>query len=377
MISRIKGTSGSKGGSFVVKRRVKLGKEMVVVIEDTPGQPGRGGQGRPRPVHRLSQTFMCLCITEFPQDVLLELANKLDVGDLVNFLSTCRVIREIQFQRILWLNALARIRAVELQPLPVSNLQELTLAQLQRAARQTARLLKNFKSESPRPSHIRSFSVEHDREMLFIPGTSLVVTSTRGSVSCWNITTAQRVAHLELVDLHVRTKAPCMEIEGKALIGASIGRSFLSTRNLVFICVDFRDRASISISHTLSRATNNDYLFRSHLFLNSRVLGFCTKTSIVSWGLDPDGELNVKAQDDCCPPSSPTPACLLFGERLYMLHKGGSLERVAIYSVPFLPAADHQTDAHLEPPISTVLPLPYPPLPDLEQLLIGASFSSR
>ncbi|KAJ7028396.1 hypothetical protein C8F04DRAFT_1265931 [Mycena alexandri] len=176
---------------------------------------------------------MSLCITEFPQDVLLELANKLDVGDLVNFLSTCRVIREIQFQTILWLNALAQIRA----------------------ARQTARLLKNFKLESSRPSLIRSFFVEHHLEILCIPGNSLVVTSTRGSVSCWDIATSQREAHLELADLHVRTKAPCMEIEGKALIGAFIGRSSLSMKKHVFFCVDFCDLP-------VFRATNNDYIRR-------------------------------------------------------------------------------------------------------------------
>ncbi|KAJ7738304.1 hypothetical protein B0H16DRAFT_1465756 [Mycena metata] len=323
-----------------------------------------------------------MSLTEFPQDLLLEVANQLDIGDLVNFLSLCRVIRELQLHRILWLNALARIKTVELQPLPVSNLQELSLAQLQRTARQTARLLTNFKSESPRPTHIRSFSIEPDQEMMCIPGTSLLVTSNIGIVSCWDITTAQRVAHLELADLRLQIKASCVEPEGKVLIPGRIGRSFLSMRNLTVVCVDFRDRASITISHTISRATTKelDYFPHSHFFLDSRVLGFCTKTSIISWGLDSDGEINVKAQENCCPPSTPTPRCLLFGKRLYMLHKGASLERVAIYSVPFWPAIDRQTNAiddALEPPISTVLPLPYPPFPDLEQLLIAQGFSSR
>ncbi|KAJ6522288.1 hypothetical protein B0H19DRAFT_1277455 [Mycena capillaripes] len=63
---------------------------------------------------------MSLRITDFPQDILLELARHLDVADLLRFLSICHVIREIQSQKTLWLEALIRIKEVQNQPLRYS-----------------------------------------------------------------------------------------------------------------------------------------------------------------------------------------------------------------------------------------------------------------
>ncbi|KAJ7872393.1 hypothetical protein B0H13DRAFT_2280273 [Mycena leptocephala] len=115
---------------------------------------------------------MSLSITEFPQDILLELAKRLDVADLLSLLS---------FERTFWLEALMRIRDVEMQPLPLStadSVDMLSLSELQNVVRRADRLMKNFKSEKPRPFHIGNFSVESSVSIFFIPGANLIVAYT-------------------------------------------------------------------------------------------------------------------------------------------------------------------------------------------------------
>jgi hypothetical protein len=188
-----------------------------------------------------------MSLQELPLDVLLELVKLLCVGDLISFLSvrrkfcsplccltsmtssqTCRVTRKLEFQRTLWLDALVRIQEVEMQPVALPNgqaLDSLSLSELQNTVRQANRLMNNFKSDNPRPVRIRSLEpkfVPSPSRIFCIPGTNLAVSHVLGSVSCWDILASKRVACLELPKLEVRTEA-CMEIKGKALIGASLG----------------------------------------------------------------------------------------------------------------------------------------------------------
>ncbi|KAJ7089551.1 hypothetical protein C8R44DRAFT_439865 [Mycena epipterygia] len=166
-------------------------------------------------------------LTELPQDVLLELAKELDVGDLTSLLATCHLIRELQLHRSLWLDAIARIKSVQMQPLPLSSADELdalSLQQLQDTVRRANRLIRNLRSDKPRAVLIRTLSLEASAGVFCIPGANLVVShiSRSGIVSVWDIITSLRVAHLHVPDLTVQSQALCMEIKGKALIGAYI-----------------------------------------------------------------------------------------------------------------------------------------------------------
>jgi hypothetical protein len=146
------------------------------------------------------------------------------------FSKLCRITRELQFERTLWLDTLIRIREVEIQPLPMSpadSVDTLSLPELQNIVRRVDRLMKNFRSEKPRPFYLGNFSVEHRASILFIPGANLVVAyNYKGSVSCWDTLTSQRVAHLnnqvEEDWFHIQPRVLCTEIAGKALIGAWI-----------------------------------------------------------------------------------------------------------------------------------------------------------
>ncbi|KAJ7160323.1 hypothetical protein C8R46DRAFT_366968 [Mycena filopes] len=165
-----------------------------------------------------------MSLVDLPEDILLELCRRLVVSDLVNLLSTCRVMRNLQLQRTLWLDALTRIRTVEMYPLPPINPSDLSLPHLQQIARRASRLILNFESEKPLPVDIHTVAVGYGDEFIAIPGTHLVVVvEGLGIVSCWDVHTSRRVAYLELPGLRAQTGAPCMESEGKALIGACIG----------------------------------------------------------------------------------------------------------------------------------------------------------
>jgi hypothetical protein len=262
-------------------------------------------------------------VEELPQDVLLELAQRLNVRDLLAFLSvhfnwvgnrrhisqvlqTCHVIRQLRFQRSLWLGALIRLKEIELQPLPLSTatpLETLSLLELQSVARRADRLKRNWQSNNPRLVHLRRLSLPDRTRIVFVPGAHLAVAYALGIISCWDILSSQRVAHLEIPDLVVRAEALCMDINGQVLIGASIEYvpqcryckyslteapySWLS-RNLAAICIDFRDRAHISISHVVSLATIDTYTNPTGFFIDPRGTGFVDGAKLIFWCMDPD-----------------------------------------------------------------------------------------
>ncbi|KAJ7855810.1 hypothetical protein B0H13DRAFT_2283588 [Mycena leptocephala] len=261
-----------------------------------------------------SPDTMSLSITEFPQDLLLELAKRLDVADLLSFLSLCRISRELQFERTLWLDALIRIRKVEMQPLPMSpadSVDTLSPTELQ---------------------NIRQFSVEATGTIIFfIPGANLIVAYTiKGSVSCWDTLTSQRVAHLNN-ELEFFNSALCTTgIKGKALIGVALSGGSL---RLAVICIDFRDRAHISISHVISPPSR--HLFK-HLFINPQVMGFCTTTDIVTWSMNADAALQTTpgAFIQAIPSQRRVP-CLAFGQTLYLFFAHPTTFNPTVWSLPF------------------------------------------
>jgi hypothetical protein len=93
-----------------------------------------------------------------------------------DFYQICRVIRELQSEKTLWLDALIRIREVEMNPLPLPTgdaLDALSLSELQNVVRRVDRLMKNLKSEKPRPIRIDDFSIERWTRIFCIPGANL------------------------------------------------------------------------------------------------------------------------------------------------------------------------------------------------------------
>ncbi|KAF7335381.1 hypothetical protein MVEN_02190600 [Mycena venus] len=301
-------------------------------------------------------------ITDFPQDVLLELAKELDVADLLGFLSICRIIRVLQFQRMLWLNAIARIKEVEGHPLPVSDgevLKTLSLGELQCFVRQTNRLMNNFKSDNPRPVRTHTFNKPWEHfGIIFIQGTNLLVTHGIGSVSCWDTPTAQRVGQLEVPNLRVETEQPCMEIKGKAILGGYMAGP---VECLVAVYIDYKDRTQISMSYVTSPPTTKSYRLRWSFFVNSCILGFCTDSSIVSWCIDAAADVKeVFSEIIHMPGPMSRFSCLPYEQGLYLFSRGSLATEAAVQKFPLLPNADEGPENL--PLTSTLveLPLLYP-----------------
>jgi hypothetical protein len=188
-----------------------------------------------------------------------------------------------------------------MQPLPLLTdaLDALSLLELQNVVRQAHRLRQNLQSDTPLPVRIRRFSVNAGGRLLCIPGANLAVSHIWGDgISCWDILTSHRVAHLEIPELHIHTEV-CMEIMGKALIGTTRR----NVKNFGVICIDFHDRGHISISHVISPPINDtdDQFKRRSFFINAQVMGSCTTSNIISWSLNPNVTLRIE------PPHVPNP----------------------------------------------------------------------
>ncbi|KAJ6526671.1 hypothetical protein B0H19DRAFT_1275522 [Mycena capillaripes] len=308
-----------------------------------------------------------MSLAEVPQDVLLELAKELNVGDLFSFLSICRTTRELRFQRSLWLDALIRLRELEKQPLPFQNgeaLNTLSLPELQNIVHQIQRLMNNLSSAEPRPARIRTLSLPASSRIFCIPGANLAVSHTRGHLSCWDVLTGHRVAHLGIPELRVGTEAPYIDTRGRALIGAYLGLPGRrpNVTNLMAIWIDFRDRAHVYISHTISPPLNDTDQLRSGFFINSEVMGFCTTSHILSWPMTADRVVRTRLKP---PPldvrGMRVVSCLPFGQSLYILARTFAVTETAIHTLPLLPAPGCLPigDAHPADNMTT-LTIPYP-----------------
>ncbi|KAJ7308679.1 hypothetical protein DFH08DRAFT_899913 [Mycena albidolilacea] len=279
-------------------------------------------------------------IGQLPQDVLLELAKQLNVRDLLGFLSTCRVIRELQFQRSLWLEALSRIRETGSQPLPLSTADPpdtLSLRELQNIARRADRLRRNLQSDNPRLFDMRSLSVVARAGLIFfIPGAHLAVTHGPGFVTCWDIVSSQMVGQLEIPHLLVRDEALSMDISGKALIGACITESGM-LKHLVVICINFQDRTHISVSHLISPATKDTVNRPSSFFIDSHLVGFVEHSKIVFWCMKSDIAVQAAPQPV---KSSFRAKCLPLGRNIYVLPWGSTSDGV-VEVIPH-PASDRR-----------------------------------
>jgi hypothetical protein len=209
-----------------------------------------------------------------------------------------------------------------MQALPLSNavdLGALSVQQLEHTVRRATRLSQNLQSETPRPTFTRNFRIESQpwTRIFCIPGAYLAVEHTGGSICCWDILTATRVAKPEIPDLHVLWD-PYMELKGKVLIGAYIGcvvriltiheltlgrlRGPGPITNLTAVAIDYHDRLDVSISHVLSPDLDGvaDRIGMSPTFMNSSVMGWCETLQMGTWSMKTDDAIQIKSLMSSC-----------------------------------------------------------------------------
>ncbi|KAJ7160441.1 hypothetical protein C8R46DRAFT_1286261 [Mycena filopes] len=297
-----------------------------------------------------------MSLVAVPQDVLLELVEELDLVDLSNFLSVCRATRELQWAKSLWRHALVRMRDVERLPLPLPNVKQhdsMSRKELQDAAQRAVRLKKNLNSDKPMPVKIRTLSFDPQwhpiATRVCLPGSDIFVTHHIGFLSCWNIVTLNRVAHLGITGLRVM-KDPKIEQDGRALFGAVIGNDQFAA-----IYIDYQeDPDQVSISYLTSPRTNTVDLNAEDrtFFVNSDTIGFCTSASTVYWSMDETAEVRVG------PPFMPDaprwPCCLLLGKNIYTRYPSSNIGSAHVKRHIFPPVTS------LEDPTMWELCVPHP-----------------
>ncbi|KAJ7160427.1 hypothetical protein C8R46DRAFT_1354110 [Mycena filopes] len=298
-----------------------------------------------------------MSVAEAPQDVLLEVFKQLDLVDLFSFLSVCRAVRDLQWQKSLWLHALVRIREVEMHPLPLSpatKLDSMSCKELQNVAQRAHRLTKNLKSDKPMPITTRTLAIETYASCVCLPGSNLLVTHSDGFVSCWDILTSRRVAHLQVATLRIMDK-PRIHPDGRALFGAR-----LQIDQFAAVYIDYRDLDRVSISHVTSPPTDALHWHgHSGFFMDSSTMGFCTSASTVSWSVENAGEVKIgtKIVPEMIEP--PPGRCLLLGQNIYMLYQAGGKREVHIERHDFSRTADELATASRQRK-SWALSVPYP-----------------
>ncbi|KAJ7776018.1 hypothetical protein DFH07DRAFT_799034, partial [Mycena maculata] len=272
---------------------------------------------------------MCPTLTDLPPDLLLQFAKLLDLPDLLSLIWTCSAIRDVQFEKTLWLDALRRVRHVEMQPLPLPVGIELSVfsqRQLRDAALRTNRLMKNLHSERPRPVAITDFSMEDPWEgtnIFCIPGTHIAVERIRGRITCWDTLSAECVANVEIPGVEIRLGVRCMEMEGKIMFAGYIRNA---TRHLVAICIDYHDRGHISITHVLSPPLPDIFV---PSFINPRLLGWCTPSGHLGcWPIDSNAPIQIDnhVTSGVC--------CQEFSGRVYLLWRGSIRHDATVHSLP-------------------------------------------
>ncbi|KAJ7069446.1 hypothetical protein C8F01DRAFT_1112770 [Mycena amicta] len=306
---------------------------------------------------------MAILLHEWPEDVLLELARELDVSDLINLLSTCRSLRALQDHRTLWLDAITRIQRVQHHPLPLFTLTDavdLPLSQLQAIVQRTNRLLRNIRSDVPRPVWTRTISLGEPGRIVCIPTTHLVVSSTEDTLICWDARTGERVTELHVDHIRLPMRTPCMDVRGQALLGATIRPWSGNSANLALVILDFSDRRQVHFRSVVSppfSQTEND---NEDFFLSAQLFGFTTKTHIYYWALD--ANKIVQTMHNPWGNTGSGPICLRYmhsaaSRRLWVFNPGGYRADAAVDSIPL----DVDAERHPRPEDnSVILPVRYP-----------------
>ncbi|KAJ7734105.1 hypothetical protein B0H16DRAFT_1578270 [Mycena metata] len=197
-----------------------------------------------------------------PSDLVLEVSKHLDLADAIHLLSTCRTLRECCTEKSFWIGALARVRQEQRHPIAVPLLQDLsalTLAELAEAGKRTNRLMRNWRSETPKPESVREIYVDLMADIVVIPGANLVITHGAGFVACWDIVRQCSVGCL--VENGIMIESATFGEYGKVMLGATKRNS--SCFDAVVVCVDYRNRAAVSISlllqHTFAYPRRHSY----------------------------------------------------------------------------------------------------------------------
>ncbi|KAJ7036370.1 hypothetical protein C8F04DRAFT_1394251 [Mycena alexandri] len=218
-----------------------------------------------------------------PPDLVLEVSMHLSLADAIDLLSTCKTLRQCCTEKSFWLHALVRVHQDQKHPIAVPLLQDLsalTLAELTEAGKRTNRLMKNWRSEIPKPESVREIYVDLMSDILVIPGANLIITHGTGFVACWDILRQCSVGRL--VESGILVESSNFGEYGKVMLGATKQNSYCF--EVLVICVDYRNRAAVSISLLLQHTFAYP---RRHFYQASPVTVDANRVRVVVTTFDP------------------------------------------------------------------------------------------
>ncbi|KAJ7051128.1 hypothetical protein C8F01DRAFT_1175332 [Mycena amicta] len=306
-----------------------------------------------------------------PQDVLLYLATFLDVQDLFSLLATCHYIRQLCLEPTLWLDAITRLRTVQLHPAVAftsQSLLDLPRSDLQAMVQKANTILRNLASPQPKLQRVALF-----RSSL-----------SRVQVSFGYLNSSQ-CATLRIY------KNCCAEVSGKALFAAVlVDPRNMSIRSLAAVYIDVRDLQNVDISVVVSPPVQQPSLApRAGYFITPERMGYCTSALIISWTMQENRP--VESQPNPMPVElvgawAPVtglmydcPNKILYG------FSAGALSREPSVSSCHLPAHQNKETDEKSTPIALPAKLPpsltwrssRPPISSSPNLIVGGTARRR
>ncbi|KAJ7048953.1 hypothetical protein C8F01DRAFT_1187254 [Mycena amicta] len=332
-----------------------------------------------------------------PQDVLLYLATFLDVQDLFSLLATCHYIRQLCLEPTLWLDAITRLRTVQLHPAVAftsQSLLDLPRSDLQAMVQKANTILRNLASPQPKLQRVALFRVQpqmtDNTQVFFISGTGVVVSVLNGVISCYNVRTQRLLKQFAMRDLRIY-KNCCAEVSGKALFAAVlVDPRNMSIRSLAAVYIDVRDLQNVDISVVVSPPVQQPSLApRAGYFITPERMGYCTSALIISWTMQENRP--VESQPNPMPVElvgawAPVtglmydcPNKILYG------FSAGALSREPSVSSCHLPAHQNKETDEKSTPIALPAKLPpsltwrssRPPISSSPNLIVGGTARRR
>ncbi|KAJ7486856.1 hypothetical protein FB451DRAFT_1554041 [Mycena latifolia] len=264
-----------------------------------------------------------------PLDVILDVANELDLPDSVHLVSTCSTYRSLVSSRNFWIKALYRIKYVRRQILPCSSavdISTLPLATLQEMAQHAHKLDKKWSQETISPVSVRTLAVGTDlRHIYAIPGTDFILTTNwRHELSCLDSHSGECLASIDFP--HARSsflvgRCP-FELPGQCLIAFACKHRSEDTVELSAMRLDFRNREHVTLHKEFSKLWDSSHNFFWGVTISDHgiagVLGGYTDVTLVYYSFKDDRLDSLPLNSHV---TSSARACILHQGSLYVTHQ--------------------------------------------------------
>ncbi|KAJ7479475.1 hypothetical protein FB451DRAFT_1239062 [Mycena latifolia] len=266
-----------------------------------------------------------------PLDIMLEIANELDLMDSVHLLSTCSTFRSLLSSRNFWIKALHKIKYDSKQPLPCGDsidISSLPLETLREMAERVHKLDKRWSRESISPVSVRRFAAGRNiLSIRVIPGTDLILTVTsERRVCCFDAHFGEMLDSIDFPEAEPAslTLGPCpLELPGQSMIPVACMYPSNGTVELSALRLDFRNREDVTIRKDFSKIWRSPDKFLDNITIDGHMVAGVLQgdyrsswdASLVYFRFDEDILHSIPLGSH---QESTAPSCILHQEYIYL-----------------------------------------------------------